>query len=149
MSTTTPASGPAASSPSRQASQATGWAGWLIFAAVLMILLGAFHTIQGLIALFNSEYYLVGPQGLSVHLDYTTWGWGHLIAGIVVLGAGIGVLAGQLWARIVGILLAVVSALTSFTFIAAYPVWSCILIALDVLIIYALAVHGRELRASR
>jgi hypothetical protein len=146
MSTTTPASGPVAAGPSRQASWVTGWAGWLIFAAVLMILLGAFHTIQGLIALFNSEYYLVGPQGLSVHLDYTTWGWVHLIAGIVVLSAGIGVLAGQLWARIVGIVLAVISALTSFTFIAAYPVWSCILIALDVLIIYALAVNGRELR---
>jgi hypothetical protein len=148
MNTTTPASGPAASGPSRQASWVTGWAGWLIFAAVLMILLGAFHAIQGLIALFNSEYYLVGPQALSVHLDYTTWGWVHLIAGIVVLGAGIGVLAGQLWARIVGIVLAVISALTSFTFIAAYPVWSCILIALDVLIIYALAVNGRELQAS-
>jgi hypothetical protein len=145
MSTTTPASGPAAAGPSRQASWVTGWSGWLVFAAVLMILLGAFHAIQGLIALFNPEYYLVGPPGLSVHLDYTTWGWVHLIAGTVVLVAGIGVLAGQLWARIIGIALALISALTSFTFIAAYPVWSCILIALDVLIVYALAVNGREL----
>ena len=148
MSTTTPTAGPASSGPVRQPSQTTGWVGWLVFAAVLMILLGAFHGVQGLIALFNSEYYLVGPSGLSVHLDYTTWGWVHLIAGIVVLVAGIGVLAGQFWARLVGILLAVVSALTSFAFIAAYPVWSCVLIALDVLIIYALAVHGRELRSS-
>jgi hypothetical protein len=148
MSTTTPTPGPAASGPSRQAPQTTGWVGWLVFAAVLMILLGAFHAIQGLIALFNSEYYLVGTHGLSVHLDYTTWGWVHLIAGIVVLVAGIGVLAGQIWARIVGILLAILSALANFAFIAAYPVWSCILIALDILIIYALAVHGRELRSS-
>jgi hypothetical protein len=150
MSATTPASEPvAAAGPSRQASWVTGWAGWLVFAAVLMILLGALHAIQGLIALFNSEYYLVGPGGLSVHLDYTTWGWVHLIAGAVVLVAGIGVLVGQTWARAIGILLAVVSALANFTFIAAYPVWSCILIALDVLIIYALAVNGRELRAAR
>jgi hypothetical protein len=149
MSTTTPASETAASGPSWPAPQATGWVGWLVFAAVLMILLGAFHAIQGLIALFNPEYYLVGPGGLSVHLDYTTWGWVHLIAGVVVIVTGIGVLVGQTWARVIGILVALLSALASFTFIAAYPVWSCILIALDVLIIYALAVHGRELRASR
>ena len=148
MSTTTPTSGPATSGPARQEPPTTGWVGWLIFAAILMILLGAFHAIQGLISLFNSEYYLVGPHGLSVHLDYTTWGWVHLIAGLVVLVAGLGVLAGQTWARIIGILLAVLSALTNFAFIAAYPLWSCILIALDVLIIYALAVHGRELRST-
>jgi hypothetical protein len=146
MSTTTPTSEPAAPGPSRQVPQRTGWVGWLVFAGVLMILLGAFHAIQGLIALFNSEYYLVGPNGLSVHLDYTTWGWVHLIAGLVVIVAGIGVLVGQTWARVIGVLVALVSALASFTFIAAYPAWSCILIALDVLIIYALAVHGRELR---
>ncbi|MBB5750342.1 hypothetical protein [Micrococcus sp. TA1] len=146
MNTTTPTSDAAGTTLTRHPPESSGWVGWLVFAAVLMILLGAFHAIQGLIALFNSEYYLVGPQGLSIHLDYTTWGWVHLIAGTVVLVAGIGVLAGQFWARLVGILLAVVSALGSFAFIAAYPVWSCILIALDVLIIYALAVHGREIR---
>jgi hypothetical protein len=146
MSTTTPTSEPAAPGSSRHVPQRTGWVGWLVFTAVLMILLGAFHAIQGLIALFNSEYYLVGPGGLTVQLDYTTWGWVHLIAGVVVIVTGIGVLVGQTWARVVGILLALISALVSFTFIAAYPVWSCILIALDVLIIYALAVHGRELR---
>jgi hypothetical protein len=148
MSDTTPASETASSDRIRQAPQTTGWVGWLVFAAVLMILLGALHAIQGLIALLNSEYYLVGPHGLSVHLDYTTWGWVHMIAGAVVLVAGIGVLAGQTWARAIGILLAFVSALANFAFIAAYPVWSCILIALDVLIIYALAVHGRELHSS-
>jgi hypothetical protein len=148
MSDTTPASGTASSDRIRQAPQTTGWVGWLVFAAVLMILLGSLHAIQGLIALLNSEYYLVGPHGLSVHLDYATWGWVHMIAGVVVLVAGIGVLAGQTWARFIGILLAFVSALANFAFIAAYPVWSCILIALDVLIIYALAVHGRELNTS-
>lgn len=148
MSNATPTAGTAASGRAGHASPSSGWVGWLIFAAILMILLGAFHAIQGLIALFNPEYYLVGPHGLSVHLDYTAWGWVHLIAGIIVFIAGIGVLAGQTWARIVGIVLAMISALTSFAFIAAYPVWSCIVIALDVLIVYALAVHGRELRSS-
>jgi hypothetical protein len=155
MSTAAPTSDNAAPTPKThapgatgQAPESTGWVGWLVFAAVLMILLGAFHAIQGLIALFNSEYYLVGPNGLTVQLDYTAWGWVHLIAGVVVLVAGIGVLAGQTWARLAGIALAIVSALASFTFMAAYPVWSCILIALDVLIVYALAVHGRELRSS-
>jgi hypothetical protein len=148
MSNTTPTPETASSDRIRQAPQTTGWVGWLVFAAVLMILLGALHAIQGLIALLNSEYYLVGPHGLSVHLDYTAWGWVHLIAGVVVLVAGLGVLAGQTWARAIGILVAFVSALANFAFIAAYPVWSCILIALDILIIYALAVHGRELHSS-
>jgi hypothetical protein len=126
----------------------TGWAGWVVFAGTLMFILGAFHAIQGLIALFNDEYYLVASTGLTVQLDFTTWGWAHLIGGVVVILAGAALFSGQLWARGLGIALAVLSAIANFAFIAAYPVWSTIVIALDVFIIYALAVHGGELRRS-
>ncbi|SKC72210.1 DUF7144 family membrane protein [Krasilnikoviella flava] len=129
-----------------QTPETTGWAGWVVFAGTLMIMLGLFHAIQGVVALFNDEYFLVGSSGLTVQLDYTAWGWVHLIGGVVVLLAGIGLLAGQTWARVVGILLAIVSAVTSFAFIAAYPVWSSIVIAIDVIIIFALSMHGQELR---
>jgi uncharacterized membrane protein len=124
----------------------TAWVGWVIFAGTLMVLLGLFHGIQGFVALTYPNYYLVGPNGLTLQMDYTAWGWTHLIAGAVIVAAGIGLFVGQTWARAVGIVVAVLSALVNFVFIAAYPMWSLIIIAMDVFIVYALAVHGRELK---
>jgi hypothetical protein len=80
-------------------------------------------------------------------LDATGWGWIHLLVGVVVACAGVAVMAGQTWARIVGITLAVVSALTNFAFIPYYPFWSLTVIALDVFVVWALAVHGRDMAA--
>lgn len=128
--------------------QATGWVGWIVFAATMMILVGALHAIQGFVALFKDAYYLVAKSGLAVSVDYTAWGWIHLLAGILVAGAGLALLTGRTWARVVGVVVAVVSLAANFTFISAYPVWSMIVIALDVFIIYALIVHGRELRPA-
>ncbi|WP_127127294.1 hypothetical protein [Georgenia sp. SYP-B2076] len=127
---------------------AGGWVGWLMFAGTMMWVVGMFHAIQGLIALFSADYYLVGASGLAVQIDFSTWGWVHLIGGVVIIIAGVGVFAGQTWARVVGVILAVVSALLNFAFIAAYPFWSMIMIAVDVFVIYALCVHGRALKTS-
>jgi hypothetical protein len=126
----------------------TGWVGWIVFSGVLMTMLGVFQIIMGFVALFKEDYYLVGRTGLVLEVDYTVWGWVHLIFGIVILLAGFGVLAGQMWARVVGIILAVVSAIANIAFLAAYPIWSVIVITLDVLVIYALCVHGREVKSS-
>ena len=82
-----------------------------------------------------------------VSVDYTTWGWVHLIVGVVVVLAGSAVMTGAMWARIVGICLACLSVILNIAFLAAYPVWSVTIIALDVLAIYALAVHGRRLKS--
>jgi hypothetical protein len=138
--------GPYAPGRFTQTPETTGWAGWVVFAGTLMIMLGMFHAIQGLVALFDDEYFLVGSSGLTLQLDYSTWGWVHLVGGVVVLLAGVGLLAGQTWARVVGVLLAIVSAVANFAFVAAYPVWSTIMIALDVVVIFALTMHGQELR---
>jgi hypothetical protein len=124
----------------------TGWVGMVVFAAVVMIMLGIFHAIAGLVALFRDEYYLVGKSGLVVHVNYTAWGWTYLIGGIIIGLAGAGLLAGQMWARVVGVILAVASAVLNMAFFAAYPWWSAIMITLDVLVIWALTVHGREIR---
>ena len=124
----------------------SGWTGWIVFAGIMMVLLGMFHGIEGLIALFQKEYFLVGKEGLTVHVDYTTWGWIHLIGGIIVFAAGICVFAGMLWARTVGVLIALLSAVVNIGFLSAYPIWSTMMITLDVLIIWALTVHGGELR---
>lgn len=137
---------PAAGSRTERAAERTGWVGWIIFAGVVMIVLGAFEVITGLVALFQKSYYLVTTSHLVVHTSYTTWGWVHLIVGAVIVLVGFGVMTGQVWARIIGIALAVISAIVNLAFIAAYPVWGILIIALDIVVIYALAVHGREMK---
>jgi len=124
----------------------TGWTGWVGFAGIMMILVGSFGAIEGLVGIFKDQYFLVTDDKLVVTANYTAWGWTHLILGALVVLAGFGVLVGQFWARTVGILLAMVSAIVNIAFLAAYPVWSTIVITLDVIVIWALAVHGREMK---
>jgi hypothetical protein len=123
-----------------------GWVGPIVFAAVMMIIIGCFHGFQGLLALFSDGYYAVPKNGLAIHLDFTTWGWTHLILGTIVLVAGFCVLLGQVWARVVGVILAVVSIMVNVAFLAASPFWTTITIAIDILVIWALTFHGREVR---
>lgn len=134
--------------PSRSANseQVSGWVGWIAFAGILMVMVGTIHAIQGLVALFNSQFYLVGPSGMMVSIDYTAWGWVHLIGGALIFIAGLCVFAGQMWARVVGTILAVLSAIANIAFVAAYPVWSIMMIALDVIVIMALTVHGSAMK---
>ena len=131
--------------PSRRP-QATGWVGYVVFAGVMLIMLGGFQVIEGLVAIFRDDYYLVTRSGLLLTMDFTAWGWTHLILGLIAVGTGIGVLLGQTWARVTGIIIAVLSALANIAFLPAYPIWGTIIIALDVLAIYALSVHGREVQ---
>jgi hypothetical protein len=126
----------------------TGWIGWIVFAAVMMIILGCFHAIAGLVALFDDQKFLVADSGLVVSVDYTAWGWVHLIGGIIVALAGISLFAGRMWARVVGVLAASISAIVNIAFLSAYPIWSAIMIALDILIIWALTVHGAEMKET-
>ena len=126
--------------------QSDGWLGWVGFAGIMMVMVGIFQVIEGLAALFRDQYFLVTKNGLLVTANFTAWGWTHTILGIVVIAAGFGVLSGRILARLVGILLALASATVNLAFLSAYPVWSTILITLDVIVIYALAVHGGEAR---
>ena len=124
------------------------WVGWIAFAGTIMVMLGAFHVIQGVVALVDDKYFLVTRSGLVVTADFTTWGWVHLITGVVVAVAGVFVFAGQVWARTVGVIVALVSAVLNLGFLAAYPLWSLIMIALDVMVILALTVHGSDVKAQ-
>ena len=125
----------------------SGWGvGWSVFAAVMMIMAGIWQGLAGLIAIFENEFY-VATRDYLFQFDVTTWGWIHLGVGVVVGLAGLGLLAGQTWARVVGIILAVLSAIASFLFIPYYPFWSMLIIAVDVFVIWALAAHGRELKS--
>jgi uncharacterized protein (DUF983 family) len=114
----------------------------------MLIMLGAFQIIEGLVALFDDGFYAVKSNGLMVHVDYNTWGWVHLVIGVVGILAGLGLLVGNMAARIVAVGIAFLSAVVNLAFISAYPIWSTIMITLDVLVIFAIIVHGRELKVD-
>ena len=129
--------------PPAYGADADDWSGWTSFAGIMMILLGGFQIVEGLVAILRPAYYLIGRAGLVVSVSYTGWGWFHLLLGVLVLAAGFGVMVGKTWARVVGIVLAVISALANLVFIAAYPLWAVIVIAVDVAVIFALS-SGRR-----
>jgi hypothetical protein len=126
---------------------ATGWARWLTFAGVLMIILGVFQAIEGLVALFNSDFYLVGADGLVVNVDFGVWAWVHLLIGVAAAAAGAGLLKGNMAARVFTVVLAFLSAVVNLAFIAAFPLWATVAITIDVIVIYAVIVHGDEVKA--
>jgi hypothetical protein len=126
----------------------TVWAGWVFFAGVMLIMMGAFQVTQGLVALVDDGFYAVGPAGLVVDVNYNTWGWIHIAIGVVGVLVGIGLMLGNLAARIAGVVIAFLSVLVNVAFTSAYPVWSVMVIVIDVIVIYAITVHGRELKPS-
>jgi hypothetical protein len=117
--------------------------GFVAFAGTVMILVGIFQAFEGLTAVINGSFFFVVPNYVY-HIDVRTWGWIHLIVGIVVAIAGFSVFSGRLWARVIGIILAMLSALVNFFYIPYYPFWSILIIALDIGVIWALAVFGRR-----
>lgn len=124
----------------------TAWVGWIAFAGLMLMISGIFHALEGLVAIFRKTVYIVTERGLMLSADYTVWGIVHLIVGAVLIVAGYGVLRGQLWARGVAVFIALSSIVVNFAFLPAYPVWSALMITVDVLVIWALTVHGDELR---
>jgi hypothetical protein len=122
----------------------SGWTvGFVYFAGAMMILIGIFHAIGGLAAIFEDEFFVIG-RNYVFDLDVTAWGWIHLIGGLIVIAAGIGVYNGAPWARTVGVIIAGLSAIANFFYIPYYPVWSVLIIALDVMVILALLAFSRE-----
>jgi hypothetical protein len=117
------------------------------FAGVIMIVTAVFNGIEGLVALFRNEVYVVAPRYVFA-LDLTTWGWVHVLVAVIVGIAGVGVMSGQLWARMVGIAFALLSMIANFLFIPYYPVWSLLIITLDVFVIWALCVYNRDAAAA-
>jgi hypothetical protein len=134
------------SSASRAQRETPGWAvGFIMFAGIMMIMVGVFEALQGLVGIFENEFY-VPTRNYLFQFDATAWGWIHLVLGLIVAFAGWGLLSGQTWARIVGITLAALSATANFLFIPYYPFWALLIIAIDVLVIWALAAHGRQFK---
>ena len=122
----------------------SGWAyGLAAFAGAVMLLVGIFQTLAGLAAIFEDEFFVVGPNYIY-DVDVTAWGWIHLILGVILIFAGLAIYTGAVWARSIGVLLAILSAVANFFFIPYYPIWAVLIIALDIAIIWALVQYGPE-----
>jgi hypothetical protein len=127
--------------------------GWITFAAIMLIMIGAFHAIAGLAGIIENEFYSVVPAAGTeatgdvyfLRFDATTWGWIHLIGGLIILFAGFGLFRGAVWARTLGVIVAVISAIATFAWMPWYPVWSIAIIAIDITVIWALTAHGRDI----
>src|SRR5262245_15424762 len=123
--------------------QPTGWVGWIAFAGVMMVMIGAFNIIDGLAAILKDEIYVNGGKGTLV-FDITAWGWIHLLFGVFLVLVGFALFNGALWARVTAVILVSFNAIAQLTFLSAYPIWASLIIALDVLVLWALIVHGYE-----
>lgn len=132
-----------------EATGLTKWIGWILFIGIVMFVSGLISLIQGLVALFDDDFYLVKAETLALDLSYTTWGWLLIAFGALLIGAGYAVMFGYTWARFVALVVTFVHAMINVTFVAAYPIWSIISIGLDLIAIYAIAVHGHEARLLR
>ena len=128
--------------------QPSGWAmGWATFAAILLMIGGVWGAIVGIAGIAEDEFFVVTPDWV-LQLDVTTWGWIHLIAGIILVLSGIGIFSGNVLARTVGVIVASLSAIINFAWLPYYPVWGIIAIVLDIAIIWALTAHGRDLASA-
>jgi hypothetical protein len=128
----------------RSAAVKSAWAeGVTYFAVALLITAGVFQILQGLAAILDNRFYVTTP-GHVFSFNVTAWGWIHLIVGIVAFGVGVGVFYGTSWARGAGMGIAVFQAIVQFMFLPYYPVWSIIIIALDVAVIWALATYRSD-----
>jgi hypothetical protein len=127
----------------------TRWIGWIIFAAMMLVLLGICQLVAGFVAIVDEEYFQqTGAAPLFLAVDQQTWGVLQLVFGTAAILTAAGLLYGNVVARVIGIGIALVGAVSSLLAIGAYPFWSVIMIAIDGLILYAIAVHGREMKPA-
>ena len=133
----------------RDSDSLTTWVGWVAFAGIAMATAGILNLIQGTIAVFNSDYYRPPGTGPIATVDYAVWGWVLVGMGLLLIVTGYGIIFGHTWADIVGVLLAAGNAILHFAFISSYPIWSITAIVFNVIVIYAVTVHGREAKVLR
>lgn len=125
--------------------EVSSWAvGWTAFAGIMMVISGIWWIISGLVAIASDTFYVVGEEYIF-QFDATTWGWIHLLVGILVLVAGFYLFTGAIWARTIGVIIAVLMALIAFAWLPWYPIWAILFIAVSVFVIWALTVHGHDI----
>ena len=117
--------------------------GWLVFASIMLLMVGFFNIIWGLAAIVGDPYVVTGSDDqITLIGDINAWGWVILILGVLEIAAGFGVLTLQQWARWFGIIVAALAAMGHIGSLNAFPIWGLIIIGLCVLVIYGLAIYG-------
>jgi len=134
--------------PATNARPTSGLAvGITVTAAIILFLAGFFDVMTGIVGLVTNEFY-VTTQHWVFQLDATTWGWVHIVVGLVAVLAGVGLLYGALWARILGVIIAALSIIANFLWLPYYPIWAIVIIIFDLFVIWALTAHGRDITAA-
>ena len=120
------------------------WSGWLYFGGFMMMIAGIFEAIGGLVALFNDQFLVVTTNRI-IGIDITTWGWIHLFLGIILITSALSLMQGRFWGKMIGVIMATFSIIANFGYVDVYPIWSLLIIAVDVMVLYAIFVHGNEI----
>jgi hypothetical protein len=139
-----PVPGPLGQTTGPLGDQRSGWGSWVSFAGVMMLMVGAFQGVIGLVALLSSDSFRRADDDLLVPVDYGVWGVVHLALGVLLVAAAVALFNRRAWGRVVAVVLAGLTALVELAFLAAHPLWSLAVIALAVTVIYAVLVHGDE-----
>jgi hypothetical protein len=133
------------------ASQDSAWSGWIVFAAFVLIIVGGMDMLQGIVAIFRDEYVVATAKGVAL-LDVTAWGWATLIWGALLIITGIGLLGAAGWARWLAIIGVSINAIGQIAFMAnypqAYPLWNLLIVALNILVLYALTARWQGFKES-
>ena len=124
------------------------WTGWVIFAAAVMLTIGAIDIIQGLAALLKDDVYLVTKSGLLVTTNFTAWGWSLIIWGVVLILAGLALFSGKEWGRWFAIVALVINGIAQIAWFPAYPLWSLVAIGLEIAVLYALTAGWKGAKAG-
>lgn len=128
--------------------QRTGWVGWVFFAAIMLLIGAAIDIFYGIMAIIGpNTAYFVGPNGRVASFAIAGWGWWSLVIGVGLAVAAFSLLTGRTWARIFAVVVAGLNAVTQLMSLPAQPWWSIVMVAVDILVIYAVTVHGKEVRA--
>jgi hypothetical protein len=133
------------------ASQDSAWSGWIVFAGFMLLIIGAIDALQGIVAIFRDEYVVATAKGVAL-LDVTAWGWSTLLWGVLIFITGLGLLNGAGWSRWLAIIGVSINAIGQIAFMAnypqAYPLWNILIVALNVLVLYALTARWQGFKES-
>lgn len=123
----------------------TGWVGWIYFAGIIMVVRAMLQGFFGFVALSKDDFYVVTQNQLSV-FNYDAWGWLHILLAVILLTGGFSLFSGGVWGRVVACIGVALSLVANLIFLPAYPIWGIAVIILDMLVLYAILVHGDEAR---
>jgi hypothetical protein len=128
--------------------RASTWSGWVVFAGIMLVVIGGLNMIQGFVALFKDDVYAVAGTDLVVSTNFTAWGIALLIWGGIMILAGLALFTAEEWARWFAIIVVVINLIGQFAFFSSFPLWSLIVIGLDAAILFALTARWEYAKAG-